>query len=61
MTARLEKAGARKATNPGALAISLMWDHSDKKKRNDLDLWVRILPLWQLRYSIVEMNMIKPM
>merc|ERR1719387_775373 len=40
MTARLKKAGAKFATKKGAVAISLMWDHSNKQKRNDLDLWV---------------------
>jgi len=40
MTARLKKAGAKFATKKGAVAISLMWDHSSKQKRNDLDLWV---------------------
>eukprot|EP00931_Biecheleriopsis_adriatica_P092767 TRINITY_DN6654_c0_g2_i1.p1 TRINITY_DN6654_c0_g2~~TRINITY_DN6654_c0_g2_i1.p1 ORF type:complete len:310 (-),score=72.44 TRINITY_DN6654_c0_g2_i1:254-1126(-) len=40
MTARLKQAGARMATKPGQIAISLMWDHSNKQIRNDLDLWV---------------------
>jgi len=40
LTARLKKAGAKFATKKGAVAISLMWDHQSKQKRNDLDLWV---------------------
>lgn len=40
MTARLKKAGAGMATKPGQIAISLMWDHTSKTVRNDLDLWV---------------------
>lgn len=40
MTARLKKAGAKMATKPGQVAISLMWDHTSKDVRNDLDLWV---------------------
>jgi len=39
-TARLKQAGAKFATQKGAVAISLMWDHSSSKVRNDLDLWV---------------------
>jgi len=40
LTARLKAAGAKFATKTGAVAISLMWDHSSKAVRNDLDLWV---------------------
>lgn len=40
MTARLKKAGAKMATKPGQVAISLMWDHTSKTVLNDLDLWV---------------------
>jgi len=40
LTARLQAAGAKRATVRGSVAISLMWDHSDKRKRNDLDLHV---------------------
>lgn len=40
LTARLKAAGAKFATKKGAVAISLMWDHSSKTVRNDLDLWV---------------------
>lgn len=40
MTARLKSAGAKFATAKGAVAVSLMWDHSRKDVRNDLDLWV---------------------
>ena len=37
---RLALAGAGKSMKAGSIAISLMWDHSDANKRNDLDLWV---------------------
>merc|ERR1712232_757312 len=40
LTARLKKAGAKFATKKGAVAISLMWDHTSAEVRNDLDLWV---------------------
>jgi len=40
MTARLTQAGAKFAKKKGAVAISLMWDHSSKAMRSDLDLWV---------------------
>jgi predicted DNA-binding WGR domain protein len=40
LTARLKKAGAKFATKKGAVAISLMWDHTSAAVRNDLDLWV---------------------
>lgn len=40
LTARLKAAGAKTSKTPGSIAISLMWDHSKAKKRNDLDLWV---------------------
>jgi len=40
LTARLQAAGAKRATKKGAVAISLMWDHSSRQKRNDLDLHV---------------------
>lgn len=40
LTARLKAAGAKRATQKGSVAISLMWDHSSKRKRNDLDLHV---------------------
>lgn len=39
-TARLKSAGAKFATQKGAVAISLMWDHASTQVRNDLDLWV---------------------
>merc|ERR1712228_934049 len=28
------------AAVPGAVQVSLMWDHSNQNQRNDLDLWV---------------------
>jgi len=37
---RLTKAKAGRSKKKGAVAISLMWDHSNKRKRNDLDLHV---------------------
>lgn len=37
---RLAAAGAGRSTKSGSVAVSLMWDHSDVNKRNDLDLWV---------------------
>ena len=40
-SARLDEAGAKKATDIGSVAVSLMWDHSSPEKRNDLDLWVQ--------------------
>lgn len=40
LTARLKGAGAKFAKIKGAIAISLMWNHSSKTIRNDLDLWV---------------------
>jgi len=40
LTARLKAAGAKFATQKGAVAISLMWNHDSPKKRNDLDLHV---------------------
>ena len=40
MVQRLQAAGAGFSTKKGSVAISLMWDHSDKAIRNDLDLWV---------------------
>lgn len=40
MTARLKSAGAKFATKKGAVAISLMWNHDSRSKRNDLDLHV---------------------
>lgn len=40
MTARLKSAGAKFATAKGSVAISLMWNHDSKAKRNDLDLHV---------------------
>eukprot|EP00928_Gymnodinium_smaydae_P063709 TRINITY_DN47207_c0_g1_i1.p1 TRINITY_DN47207_c0_g1~~TRINITY_DN47207_c0_g1_i1.p1 ORF type:complete len:280 (+),score=68.58 TRINITY_DN47207_c0_g1_i1:82-921(+) len=40
LTARLKKAGAKMSSVPGALQVSLMWDHTSKNVRNDLDLWV---------------------
>lgn len=40
MTSRLKAAGAKFATQRGAVAISLMWNHDSRSKRNDLDLHV---------------------
>ena len=40
LTARLAEQGAKKAKGVGSLAISLMWDHSDAERKNDLDLYV---------------------
>lgn len=40
LDARLKAAGAKRATGKGAVAVSLMWEHTTRDKRNDLDLWV---------------------
>merc|ERR1719326_2160283 len=40
MDRRLTKAKAGRATKKGAVAISLMWDNSNKRKLTDLDLHV---------------------
>ena len=37
---RLAASGAGRSTRSGSVAVSLVWDHSDVNKRNDLDLWV---------------------
>jgi len=40
LTARLKAAKAGFSTKPGTIAISLMWHHNDREKKNDLDLHV---------------------
>jgi len=40
LTSRLKSAGTKFSKLQGSVQISLMWDHSSKKVRNDLDLHV---------------------
>merc|ERR1712070_564277 len=40
LDARLKKAKAGRSNTKGSVAISLMWDNTNKRKLNDLDLHV---------------------